>query len=146
MTVGLRSQVWCRKNGVLVATGQNLVVSAGLALLSNRMVGDSAPPPGYMAIGTSGVVTTSDMTALTAEVERVSLSTSVNNGAIWTVTATFGSGIGSRQLVQEYGLFNAAAGGTMFNRFLSSVVSLDPGDEYVVTWAINFEYLALAEE
>lgn len=140
--IRIGSRVWCVKNGVLVHSGRNLVTTAGLALIAARMKDNVTNAPGYMAIGTDGSTTTAAMTALQGtEVERKSFTSASASGPSISFKATFGADLGAAATIREYGIFNAATGGTMLSRFLSSDVVLEPGDTYEVTWALDFEYI-----
>lgn len=119
--------------------GQNLVVREGLALLATRMIGNSISPPAWMACGTSDFATTVDMVALQGTESQRKAVTATVSGASVTYKAVFGPGLSVAATIHEYGLFNASTAGTMFCRFLSSPVELEPEDELSVEWTITFE-------
>jgi hypothetical protein len=85
-----------------------------IARLSGDGLGGS--PFDHLAIGTDGTTPSSTNTALGNETNRVSTTTTVdgaNNEATFEGTITFGATPSS---VEEYGVVNAATGGTFLNR------------------------------
>lgn len=118
-------------------TQENLIVSAGLAHIASRMVDDTDDVMSHMAVGSSDTTPALDQTALQGtEHERVSATIS-RDGTSFTVEATFGSGIASDVNVAEFGIFNAASGGTMLARFISSNFTLPSADTVDITWSIT---------
>lgn len=130
-------RVWIRKNGVLVASGKNLVVTTGEGLIA-KLIGGTGTPVSHMAIGNSGAATLASMTALQGtELERVALdSTTVSAGSV-SYEATFGSGISVSVTVREVALLNAVAGGEMLARFICSGFGLSAGESANITWALS---------
>lgn len=136
-TVRLGGHVWVRKNGVLVREGKNLIVTAGLNLLTSIL--DSATPtrPSHMAIGTASGAATAGQTDLQGtEEERVAASGTAS-GNVLSYTAQFGSGVVGTPEIAEYGIFNDATSGTMLARFTAASVSINSSDQLDVTWSIT---------
>jgi hypothetical protein len=139
--LGIKGQVWIRKNGLLVAQGSNLVVGSGLDLIA-KLIAGTGTVLSHMAIGNSGGASLSTMTALQgSELERVALaSTTVNSNTI-AYNATFGSAISVTVTVREVGIFNAAVGGEMLCRFICSGFDLSAGETAEVDWTMTLQPL-----
>lgn len=139
--VGVKGQVWIRKNGLLVAQGSNLVVTSGLNLIA-KLIAGTGTVLSHMAIGNSGGASLSTMTALQGtELERVALtSTTVSSNTI-SYNATFGTAITLTVTVREVGLFNAAAGGEMLCRFICSGFDISAGESAEVDWSMTLSPL-----
>ena len=137
-TILARGQVEIKKNGELIYSGSNVVVTVGYQLVAT-LVGATGTKPSHMAFGDSQVPTTVGMTALQGtEFERVGFDSTVVTGANITYTATFGTGLVSAAICNEVGLFNAATAGTMLARFLTTTFTINPSDTVVVTWTVSF--------
>lgn len=139
--LGIKGQVWIRKNGLLVAQGSNLVVGSGLDLIA-KLIAGTGTVLSHMAIGNSGGASLSAMTALQgSELERVALtSTTVNSNTV-AYNATFGAGISVTVTVREVGIFNAAAGGEMLCRFICSGFDISAGETAEVDWTMTLQPL-----
>lgn len=122
----------------LTRTGKNLVVTLGAAEIAKIVASaTSGTRPTHMAIGTSTTAPAAAQTDLIGTATRVALgSTSRSNNQI-TYACTFGTGKGTFT-VQEAGLFNAVAAGTMFARWLTGAFAKASTDSLTVTWTLTF--------
>jgi hypothetical protein len=118
----------------------NLVVNAGFAFITSRMIGASAAVMSHMALGTDSTNPAGGNTALGAEIARVALTsstqvtTTVANDSVQFV-ATFGAGVGTGAIT-EAGLLNAASAGTLLCRTKFDVVNKAANDTLSITWKI----------
>jgi len=115
----------------------NLAVTAGREWVAQKL--SSAPPTdmSHMACGTNGTAPALTDTTLGAESARVTIASKVANAGINTYTATFPAGTGTGAL-QEIGIFNAAAAGTMLARATFAVINKGAADTMTVEWGIDF--------
>jgi hypothetical protein len=106
----------------------NMVVQAGFNWLYQLMSNKTSRPQAitHIAFGTGTTTTTSNMTALVNEVYRASVT------ANWdpitreiTFSGTIPTMSGLNVSISEVGLFNAATGGTMFDRATFSPKGID---------------------
>jgi hypothetical protein len=120
----------------------NLVVNAGLAFISSRMIGTAAAVMSHMGVGTGVVAASGGDTALGTQLVRVALTsqtqvtTTVTNDSVQYV-ATFGAGSGTGAIT-EAGIFNAASAGTMLARTVFAVINKGALDSLTITWKITF--------
>lgn len=122
---------------LLAREGKNLVVTTGLTLMALLLTG-AGTAPSHAAIGSDGSAVATGQTALQGtEHERVALATSTSAGNEYTATATFGSTLVAAKSVAEIGIFNAAAAGTMFSRFLPSTFDIQVGETVDLTWVLE---------
>jgi len=123
----------------------NLVVSSGLALLINRLLGAGKAAISHMAVGVSSQVASSSDTGLIQQVgSRKAISTAVVAGPVnnWVVhTCVFEAGEGTGALT-EAGMFNADTAGDMMCRTVFPVVNKLASDSLTITWTIKIEAAA----
>lgn len=105
---------------LLDTTVPNIVVTAGKEFIASRMLNNSAPVMGYMAIGDDASTGTLGQTSLQNELTRVSVTSATSAGSIATFVATFPAGSGTGAIV-EAGVFNSSS---------SSIIAFD-GDNDV---------------
>jgi hypothetical protein len=100
-----------------VALGENLIVTAGLNALKDRMFNPSTAQAvfGYMAIGTGSTPETAADTALGAESRRAAVTYAAGGAGVAVITRIFAAD-GTARTYAEAGLFDASSSGTMFNR------------------------------
>jgi hypothetical protein len=128
-----RVKVW--RNGQLLHSGRNLIVTDGLELLA-QLIGSSATKPSHMAMGGDSAQPTDSQSDLQgSEFERVTISTSVSGREV-SYSASFGSGLSSTQTIREFGIFNDASAGTMLARFVTPRIKLQPGESLDVDWTL----------
>lgn len=90
----------------------------------------------YMAIGTGAGAESAGDTSLGTESARHTGTVSYVSGAIYQVSATFATGVGTGAIV-EYGLFNSSSAGTMFSRDLENVINKGASDTLTATLQIT---------
>lgn len=126
-------------------TVNNLVTSAGKALLASLAGDASAIPFTYLAVGTSNTAPAIGQTTLVAEVTDTGLAraaatvsrttTTVTNDTLQLVYTWTASG---SKTIEEVGVFNASSSGTMLSRALTTSKILVNGDTFVVTYKVAF--------
>jgi len=140
-----RMEIW--RKGKLVDVDEknldfeDLVVDAGLNALCGQAFDGSGSRPAvfnYVAIGTDGTAPAAGNTSLGAEVMRVqgTYSKDANVGecsmdATFNITATYA--------LQECGLFNAVAAGTMYCRDTYATKNVVSGDTVKVYYTPKFQ-------
>ena len=119
----------------------NLVVTAGKAHITSRMIGVGQAVMSYMAVGTTATAPAAGDTDLIAIAgTRVSGATSAqytqsvtNDGVQYQCTIPAGNGTGA---LVEAGIFNASSGVTMLARAVFSVINKAAGDSLTITWKV----------
>ena len=116
----------------------NLVVTAGKSWIASRMASGASTVMGYIAVGTSGTAAAVGDTALGGELARVSVTvsggTASTNTVVFAASLPAGTGTGT---LQEAGIFNAAAAGTMLARTVYSAINKGAGDTMDISWTIT---------
>ena len=116
---------------------ENLVVSAGLNFICDRMEGTSESVMSHMALGsgtTAAAAGDTDLGSILGSREALD-STTVSTNTI-TYVASFEAGDGTGA-VTEAGIFNASTGGTMLCRVVFSEINKAADDTMSVTWVIT---------
>lgn len=114
----------------------NLVVTVGKEFIASRMIGVTDNVMSHMAVGTSNLDLVAANTALSAEIGRVALTSSVRTNNTVRYTATFAPGEGTGALV-EAGILNDATTGTMLCRTTFLVVNKDASDTLTINWDVT---------
>lgn len=115
----------------------NLIVDAGVAWAAYRLGSDTPGEMSHGAVGTGTNAPAAGNTALQTEVDRQAASFSrettskPNDTAKWITTHTAPAG---GWAITEFGLFNAAAAGTMYNRVTFGAINLPEGDQLQMTY------------
>lgn len=136
--IRLKTLVEVRQNGRLITRGPNVITLAGKNLVAERLQANDEDFITHMACGDSGTAAAESQTDLLGtEHERVTVTPSVVDETL-SFAATFGAGFAVPIVIQEFGLFNDAAIGVMFSRFVTPVINGDTGDEIDVTWSLSF--------
>lgn len=117
---------------------KNLAVNSGLDMLRDFMFGDQPGHPTHGAVGTSGTAAAAGDTALGAEVFRDVIASRVKGAQTLTVQFVLGSTHANGETLVEAGLFNAAAGGTMYARVVISPVNKTALLSVLVTWTLSW--------
>jgi hypothetical protein len=125
-------------------TVKNLIVTAGLTLLANR-IADATPDSGclvnYIAVGTDNTAPAGGDTTLGAENARKQVSSRVNSGAVAAISTTFNAGDVPTSTIEELGLFidgtASADSGTLLARVLDTF-AVTALDSVFVDWRITF--------
>lgn len=114
----------------------NLVVTTGLNWVASRMEGVASDIMSHIAVGTGSTAPAIGDTALGGELSRVALTSGVAAAATITYITTFSAGQGTGAL-QEAGIFNAAAAGTMLARVTFPVINKGASDTLQISWSIE---------
>jgi hypothetical protein len=119
---------------------KNLVVNAGLAYITSRMVDASKAVMSHMALGsnnTAAAAPQTDLQSILGSREAIDTTTITgsNNEKVQYVCA-FEAGDATGAIV-EAGIFNAASGGDMLCRTTFAVVNKAADDTMTVTWTIT---------
>jgi hypothetical protein len=124
--------------GLPSASGEfkNLVVTTGKNLMASLWAGVGTAPT-HIAMGSGATAEAVGQTTLVAETARVALDTRTSNLNVTTVIGTFPAGTGTGT-VNEIGLFNAAAAGTMTQRALTGAITKPAGLGLQFTWTTTF--------
>ena len=146
--MGLRGEVSIqifRKDGSLKEDVliKNLVVNAGLAWISSRMLDASSAVVSHMGLGTSSTAAAATQTALVAEAgtraavtAAARVTTTVTNDSVQYVATFDANNPAGLTAITEAGLFNALTGGTMIARTVFPVINKDVDDSLAITWKI----------
>ena len=111
------------------------MTTAGATLAANLLQGGGTAIS-HMALGSDNTTPTlSDTALIGTEHERVAGSFGLAANEI-TMTASFGTGITGTVTVGEFGIFNAASGGTLFARFVTPAVEISSTDTLAVIWKL----------
>lgn len=124
---------------------KNLVVTAGLTLLANR-ISDASPDSGclvnYIAVGTGVTAPAAGNTTLVTENARKQVSSRTNSAAVAAISTTFNAGEVPASTIGELGLFidgtATANSGTLLARVLDSFV-VTALDSVFIDWRITFQ-------
>lgn len=116
---------------------KNLVVSAGLNFICDRMEGTSEAVMSHMGLGsgtTSPAAGDTDLESLLGSREALDSTTVSSNTITYVSSFEAGDATGS---VTEAGIFNASSGGTMLCRVTFSSIAKAAADTMSVTWVIT---------
>ena len=116
---------------------KNLVVSAGLNFICDRMEGTSEAVMSHMGLGsgsTAAAAGDTDLESLLGSREALD-STTVSTNTI-TYASSFEAGDATGSVV-EAGIFNASTGGTMLCRVVFGTITKAADDTMSVTWVIT---------
>lgn len=121
--------------------GENVITENGLSFLASFLNSANAAAAtftmGYIAIGTDATAEAASNTALGSEAARHTGTVSYVSDAIYRVTATFASGVGTGAIV-EYGLLSSNTNGTLFSRDTEAVINKGADDTLTVTTEITY--------
>ncbi len=121
--------------------GKNVVVTTGHQFLADFLASAAAAASTfdmkYVAIGSDSTGEAASNTALGTELARVTATVS-SATAIYRLTATFSSGIGTGS-IYEYGVMSTitTGAGTMFSRDVEGLITKSANDQLVVTTEIT---------
>lgn len=123
---------------------KNLVVTAGLTLLANR-ISDATPSSGclinYIAVGTGTNAPAAGDTALQTENARKAVTSRTSSAAIAAISTTFNAGDVPASTLKEVGMFidgtASADSGTLFCR-QNVNVAVTALDSVFVDWRVTF--------
>lgn len=118
--------------------GPNLVVTAGKNALAAWLAAGSQSTSfmPYTAIGEGAVAPLVTDTALGSQVTRIA-NTPSSSTNVFSLSASFGPGVGTSTGLTEAGLFSAAVAGTMLCRQTFASQAKAAGSTLLVTWSIT---------
>lgn len=136
----IRGHVVMRLNGEVVRDFDNLIVDSGFDAICASLGDSSVSRPAafdYIAVGIDGTAPASGNTGLGGQLMRKKATYAHTIGTkVWTLEVTFAPG-DATGAIQESGVFNAAAAGTMLSRQTFAVVNKAASDTLVVTWTFT---------
>jgi len=115
----------------------NLVVSAGLNFICDRMEGTSEAVMSHIAVGsdnTAAAAGNTDLGSILGSREALDSTTVVDNAITYVASFEAGEGTGA---ITEAGIFNASTAGTMLCRTVFPVVNKAADDTLQITWTIT---------
>lgn len=116
---------------------KNLVVSAGLNFICDRMEGTTEAVMSHMALGSGTTAAAAGDTDLESILgSREALDSTTVSGSTITYVSSFEAG-DSTGSVTEAGIFNAATSGTMLCRVVFGTITKAADDTMSVTWTIT---------
>jgi hypothetical protein len=116
---------------------KNLVVSAGLNFICDRMEGTSEAVMSHMAVGsgsTAAAAGDTDLESILGSREALDSTTVSTNTITYVSSFEAGEGTGA---ITEAGIFNASTAGTMLCRTVFSVINKAADDTLQITWTIT---------
>lgn len=120
--------------------GHNVITTVGkefmASFLYSAAVGASTFTAKYIAIGTDSTAEAVGNTALGTESARTTGTAAYVSGAVYQISATFATGVGTGGIV-EYGLFSSSSAGTMISRDTETVVNKGANDTLTVTYQMT---------
>jgi hypothetical protein len=121
--------------------GYNVITTVGkeylAQFLQSSVAGAASFEMKHLAIGSNSTAEDAANTALGTELARTTATVSYVSGAIYKLTATFATGVGTGD-VYEYGIFSSSAAGTMLSRDTESGVAKGANDTLVVIANVTF--------
>lgn len=124
--------------------GHNLVPTAGRNLLRNFLNGDAPAGITHFGIGTGSTAVSNNDTALGTEVLREVVTSKTKTDLKLTVKYYLAVGSGNGNTIREAGLFNAAAAGTMYARYvLTSSIVKTSSIAVTFTWELTWTVTAM---
>jgi hypothetical protein len=115
---------------------KNLVVTAGVNYIADRMADAAEGAMSHMAVGTGSTAAAAGDTALGTEAARVALTSTTQTNENVVYVASFGAGSGTGALT-EAGILNASSGGTLLCRTVFSAVNKGASDTLQITWTVT---------
>jgi len=120
--------------------GKNIITEGGKSFLASFLAEATTSAKTftalYIGVGTDSTTEATSNTILGTEVARQTGTASNSANAIYEVTATMASGVGTGAIV-EYGLFDSNTAGIMFSRDTEAVVNKGANDTLTVTTKVT---------
>jgi len=118
--------------------GKNLVTSVGESLVAKLIdINGAETAPNYIAFGSGSNNALKSDTQLQSEIastrELVDSTLQVAN----TLALTWNITVGSTYTIREMGIFNDAAAGTIFSRFLTQQLTVASGVVFDIVWTLT---------
>ena len=121
--------------------GFNVITTAGKDFLASFLQSATAAAATftckYMAIGNGATAEDAANTAMEGELARTTGTVSYVSSAIYRLTATFATGVGTGD-IYEYGIFSSSSAGTMLSRDTESGIAKGANDTLVVIANVTF--------
>lgn len=114
----------------------NLVVNIGKNYIASRLIGTTPATMTHIALGSNSTVAVVGDATLGTELGRVVLTSATTLDNVVTYTATFPAGVATGG-IQEAGLFNASAAGTMLARTTFPIVNKGASDVLALSWSVT---------
>lgn len=135
--VSYRGTITVKMNGIVLFKKSNKIVTSGLNLAAVRLGANTQDPIGYIGVGADATAPVAGNTTLGNQLDARIATSFSPAGAVGTWEATFPAGA-STGTIAEAGLFNAAAGGTMFSRVVfGSAIPKTATDSITITWTVE---------
>jgi hypothetical protein len=115
---------------------KNLIVTAGVNYIADRMADAAEGAMSHMAVGTGSTAAAAGNTTLGTESGRVGLTSTTQTNENVVYVATFPAGTGTGALT-EAGILNASSSGTLLCRTVFSVVNKGANDTLQITWTVT---------
>lgn len=124
--------------------GHNLTPTAGRNLLRDFLNGDAPAGITHFAVGTGAAAASNNNTALGTEVLRDIVTTKTKDVLKLTVKYFLGTASANGNTLAEAGLFNAAAAGTMYARYvLATAIVKTSSIAVTFTWELSWTVTAV---
>jgi hypothetical protein len=141
--VPMKGHIKIQLNGKTVVDKSNTFTAVGDAHVADQLAatpGEAAM--GWMAVGTNNTAFTTASTTLTKELDRNALAAGYpeqgagasDNDVIYKATWAAGDGTGA---IQEAGIFNSSASGTMLAASTFPVINKGASDVLTITWTVT---------
>ena len=121
--------------------GHNVITTVGkeylAQFLQSSVAGAASFEMKHLAIGSDSTGEDAANTALGTELARTTATVSYVSGAIYKLTATFATGVGTGD-VYEYGILSSSAAGTLLSRDTESGIAKGANDTLVVIANVTF--------
>lgn len=127
-------------------SANNSIVTSGRDLVARLFVSDAPAHPSHVAIGTGTTTTLPSMTALAGEFFRKPINAinevqdivqTIDNKIKVTISCELDANEGNGAIT-EAGIFNAGAGGAMYNRVVFPPVNKTSDFQLTLIWEITF--------
>lgn len=117
----------------------NLVTTAGLNLVRDRLNASAVAALGWLAIGTGTTAVSAADTELDTETLRGAFTSTTASAGKLTIKYYLDGATGNSTTLAECGLFNAASTGTMYARaLLASTIAKTSSKAVTFTWEISW--------
>ena len=129
-----------KKDGkvLLVRRGKNIVTTVGLQEVAELLADVVTNTPTHIAIGDGSTDPSVGETVLAGtERDRQTLTKSQAGSQVTYKSTTLGAGLAGSVTIREAGIFNAAAAGDMYARFLTGDIPMDTDERIEIDWTLT---------
>lgn len=146
---GLNDQLGAPEDNVLIqvfgpdgelkqeVTTHNLVVTAGINHIADQLDSSPGTAMSHMEIGSGSTAPAAGDTALQTPIDRNALTSRTSAANVVTYVGDWAAGDGTSADIEEAGIFNNAAGGTMLARAVFTQVNKGASDTLKITWTVT---------